>query len=246
MNRNLVKNILKIIADISLILVLLVAVFVVFITITSKKDADGASEILGYQMRFIQSDSMEKSEYTDVNDYEIKEIPIKTLVFIKLKPDDKEELNKWYETLEIGDVLTFKYLYNRQETITHRITNIEKKDTGGYIISLAGDNKDTSNGDILTQVIDTSIDNSPNYIIGKVTRTSYLLGNLVYLIKQPIGIICLVIIPCLIIMVLEIIRIINIINLEKKNKMNESLKELDELKKKLQELENNKSTSAEC
>ena len=48
-----------------------------------------------------------------------------------------------------------------------------------------------------------------NKTIGKVTKTSYFLGNLYYIFRSPIGIICLVIIPCLTIIIFHIIKIIN-------------------------------------
>lgn len=229
--RNLIKFVIKTIANVLIIFILFLSVFALYVTITSKKDSDGASNIFGYELRFVKSDSMGESEYTDVSGYKIGSIPIKSLVVVKVKPEDNNELKTWYEGIEVGDVLTFKYLYNKQETITHRVTKIEKNENNGYNIYLEGDNKASENKETLTQVIDTSLENSPNYIIGEVVFKSEILGNFIYLLSNPIGIICLIIVPCLVIIILEIIKIINVLN------KNKTESELIKLKKKLEELE---------
>ena len=93
----------------------------------------------------------------------------------------------------------------------------------------------------MIQYIDTSLTDSPNFVIGKVVYKSIVLGTILNSIKKPVGIICLIIIPSFIIILLEAIKIINLILLDKKNKELEvsSLKdqEIYELKKKLKELE---------
>ena len=50
----------------------------------------------------------------------------KGLIF-KISSENAEEAKAWYADLKVGDVLTFKYVYVRQETITHRIIDIEEK-----------------------------------------------------------------------------------------------------------------------
>ena len=45
-------------------------------------------------------------------------------------PQDEGQKEKWFDNLQIGDVLTFKYVYTRQETITHRIVALEEKEGG--------------------------------------------------------------------------------------------------------------------
>ena len=212
----------------------------VVLVITSKKDSDGTATLFGKQMRFVQSPSMEKCEATDVSGFEIKDIPMRSMIFIDVVPDDKAKADEWYADLKVGDVLTFKYVYVRQETITHRITAIEPKETGGYIISLEGDNKSSDDG-VLTQEIDTSLENSPNYIIGKVTGQSYPLGLLINVLKSPAGIVCIIILPALAIVVFEIIKIINVFSADRKKKEDKEKEmkqnELDELRRRLAELE---------
>ena len=46
---------------------LLICILSVFLTVSSKKEADGAVEVYRYQMRIVTSESMAKSEYTDVS-----------------------------------------------------------------------------------------------------------------------------------------------------------------------------------
>lgn len=241
---NIVKNVLKIVGDIALFLVLIITLFVLVITITSKKDSDGTATIFGTQLRFVQSDSMAECEYTDVSNYEIKSIPVKSCVFVEVIPSDENKREEWYKNLKVGDVLTFKYVYTRQETITHRIISIEDNKVGGYLITLMGDNRN-SNSNLLTQTINTSLEESPNYIIGKVVGQSYALGVLVYAYKSPVGIICLIIVPCLIIMIFEIIRIVKVLAKDKKTIHQQQADEIEKLKRQLARLQENEEKRKE-
>ncbi|MBQ7292316.1 MAG: hypothetical protein IJW79_01105 [Clostridia bacterium] len=235
------KKIISIVSNILLYLFLAICIFSVFVTVFSKRDSDGAAEVFGYQMRVVTTDSMAKCELTDVSDFRIKSLPVGTLLFIKTMPEDEAKADEWYSKVEEGDVLTFKYVYDRQVVITHRVTDVDQKDGGGYIIKLEGDNKN-SNSDQLTQVIDTSIKGSTNYVIGEVVAKSFLLGFVINLLKSPIGIIFILIVPCLIIIFLEIIKIIGVFSADKKQKEEEAAaqkdKELEELRIRLAKLEN--------
>ena len=212
----------------------------------SKRDPDGAAQIFGYQMRVVTSESMAKCDQTDVSDYKIKDIPLRSMIFVKVKPEEPEALDDWYRDLKVGDVLTFRYVYTSQVTITHRITSITEKDNGGFIIELAGDNKNADNGQI-EQVIDTSIPNNTNYVIGKVVGQAYLFGLMMSLLMNPIGIVLVIMLPCVIIMMLEFIKIAKILSADKREKERaESAKkdsELEELRRRLAELEANREDS---
>lgn len=242
------KRFFSIIFEIIMYLFMIVCMFGIIIAIFSKKDVDNTAILFGHQMRVVETPSMEECELTDVSKYDIKSLPVKTLIFIEVVPEDEQKKEKWYADLEIGDVLTFKYLYIRQETITHRIIDIIKKDTGGYLIYLEGDNKDSEEG-VLTQIIDTSVSESPNYVVGKVVGQSYPLGLLIYALKSPIGLIFIILIPCAVIIIFEIIKIINVFSAEKKAKEKENqqkqLDELEELKKKIAQLESEKENKNE-
>lgn len=197
-------------------------------------------ELFGYEMRLVVSPSMEKCDETDVSGYEIKDIPVNSLVFIETVPEDEEESRDWYAALKVGDVLTFRYVYTTQETITHRIVEIEANENGGYTIVLEGDNKNSETG-ALQQVIDTSQTDSPNYVIGKVTGKSVALGYLITAVQSPWGLIFIVIIPCLIIIVIEIIRIAGVLSQKKKEaakaEQQKKDEEIEELKRRLAAVE---------
>lgn len=234
------KKALKITGDVLLFIIVAFALFVLVVSIISKKDSDGTATVFGKQLRFVQSDSMAECELTDVSNYKIKSIPVKSCVFIEVVPEDAEEQAEWYANLKVGDVLTFKYVYTKQETITHRIVSIEENETGGYVITLEGDNKN-SDSNLLSQTINTSLTDSPNYVIGKVTGQSYFLGLLVYAFKTPVGIVCLVIIPCVIIIALEVIRLVRVFGKDKKDKIKaeqaQQASEIEELRRQLASLQ---------
>ena len=189
---------------------------------------------------------MEKCDQTDVSGYKIKSIPVKSCVFIKKAPtpDDQQALNEWCSALSVGDVLTFQYskygAANIQDkVITHRIVKIEPKE-GGYIITLEGDYKNDT-GSVEQQVIDTTKADGLDYIIGKVEGQSYFLGLCVYALKSPIGLIFIIIVPCMIIIAYEVIKIITVLNKDKKDRQQqEKTAKEDEialLRKQLEELQ---------
>lgn len=251
------KKVANIVLDVVVVAVLLLALFTMIVTVNAKKSKDGTATIFGYQLRFVQSGSMEKCAYTDVSKYKVKSIKVKSCVFIKTAPTSEKEINEWYKTLKVGDVLTFQY--NRESAankdnydgdskiITHRVIKIEKKETGnGYIITLKGDYKSSKDNEPAEQVIDTEVDTpaKTTYIIGKVTGQSYLLGLCVYVLKKPVGIVCVVIVPCLLMIVIQIFRIVNVLGADKKNKRKEEQAnkddEIEELKRQLAAFQNNK------
>lgn len=261
MNAKVMKKIVGIATNVLLYLFLALCIFSVIFTVFSKKDSDGAATILGFQMRLVISESMEEHPDTDVSDYDIGDLPLGSMIFIDCVPEDEEEALEWYSELEVGDVLTFKFAYTTQVTITHRIVGITPKydiqdadkdgdisEIIGYVFQLKGDNKGYSNATLLEQTIDTTVDEDLNYVIGKVTAKSVVLGFIINLLKQPIGIIFVVIIPCIVIIFLEVLKIINAFSAEKKKKREEDdarkNDEIEELKRRLLELEMMKNQSA--
>lgn len=219
--RLIFKKVLKIVSNvvcygfIALCLVLVVASY------KMKKDVDRTLTVFGYQARIVQSDSMEKCEATDVSDYEIKSIRVKSLVFIQTVPVDEEEAEEWFADLKVGDVLTFRYVYNGQITITHRIVEIQEKPTGGRLLILEGDNKNAS-GQLMKQTLDTSLHfdlTNYNYTIGKVTGQSWLLGLLIYAVNSTMGMLFIVVVPCLIVIVMEVVKLISVFHKDKNEKI---------------------------
>lgn len=240
-----VKTAAKIALNILLYAFILICLFSVMLTIISKRDVDGTATIFGRQMRVVVSSSMERCDETDVSEFEIKDIPLKSMVFIETVPTDAEEAERWYASLKVGDVLTFKYVYVKQETITHRITDISENTGGGYTIRLEGDNKN-ADSETLVQTIDTSKKYSPNYIIGKVVGQSYLLGLVTSTMQSPLGLVFIVIIPSLIIVVFEVLKIVRMVGSDKrhreKSEMARQTAELEALKRRLAELEGASTT----
>lgn len=234
---NKIKNIV-----IDTVMYVFLAICLVFVAmlVFGQKDIDGTTQVFGRQFRVVTSNSMDACDQTDVSGYDIKSIPVKSMVFIDLVPEDESEAQKWYESIEEGDVLTFRYVYTSQVTITHRVDKKIDNNDGTYTFYLVGDNKD-SDANLLSQVITTGNPSSTNYIIGKVTGQSKILGKIVVTLRNPLGMVLLIIVPSLIIIIYEIIRIMNVISFEKRKRMKEDYdkkeSEIEYLKQKLAELE---------
>lgn len=222
------KTILQKILDVALtvivVIVVIIAIFVLFVTITSKKSPDGAADIFGYQMRTILTGSMEKCKHEDPNEecdhvdvskYEIGHLPVDTMIFIELVPEDENEANEWYKNLKVGDVLTFQY--TGMGVVTHRIIEIEPNSTGGYEIDLMGDNRG-DDGTAGVQTIITNNTDSANRVIGKVVGQSVFLGKAVTIIRKPVGAIFVILVPCLLIVIVEVVKIIVVLTEDKRAK----------------------------
>jgi len=240
MNKSMIKRVGNILLNVLLCIFLIISILSVLVTVLAKRDADGAAELFGYQMRVVTSDSMGECELTDVSGFEIKSIPVGSMVFVEVMPSDPAEADEWYRSLKVGDVLTFRYVYTTQITITHRITSIEEKKTGGFVIELAGDNKNSEDGQ-LVQLIDTSVPNNTNYVIGKVTAHTYVFGLFMTFLTHPVGMVAVIILPCLVIIGLEVSKIVRVLGAEKREKeaAEKELKEkeLEELRRRIAELE---------
>ncbi len=220
-----------------------------FFSVFAKKDSNGAGEIFGKRFMTVLTSSMEKCDETDVSKYEIKDIPVNSLIFIDPVPEDPVAANKWYASLKVGDVLTFRYYYaGKHLTITHRIVRIEPNADGGYDIDLEGDNKSSDAG-TLKQSINTAAEGeeSLNYVIGRVTGQNKFLGFIISLVKSRVGLICFIIIPSVIIATFEIIRIIGVLG-EKKRKAAQKKQddEMDALRRELEELKRQAGIQAEA
>lgn len=254
------KKILKIAANALLYLFLALCVAALLISMFSKRDKTGCVTLFGNrQMRLVESPSMAANPQTDVSNYKIKSIPVNSMVFIATVPQAEPQRSEFFDGLQIGDVITFRYTYATQETITHRLVDKVAVD-GGYLLYLRGDNPTgdaTSPSDGETQVIDTTQnpDTAINYVIGKVTGKSVALGALVSVVKKPVGLALFVIVPCAIIAVVEIVRIANVLSARKRDKVaqesaaiadkaQQQQAELELLRQRLSQLEQQAATSA--
>ena len=232
-----IKKILSIVSNVLLYTFLGVCVIVLALVVTGQNN-DGATSVLGMQLRVVVSESMAPCEATDVSGFEIGSLPLNTMVFVEEKPEDPAELQQWYSELKVGDVLTFRYTYTTQVTITHRVKDIVAKDGGGYVITLTGDNRNAETH-LGEQVIDTTEDeNGYNYVIGKVVGSSLLLGLLVSFMKTPLALVLIVIVPCVLIIALEVVKIAAMFGKEKNEKQKRQADEIEELKRRLEEMQN--------
>jgi hypothetical protein len=161
-----------------IILLLAFSLFLLGFVITSPKSEDGATRVLGHELLLVTTNSMEDTGDTDTSNFEIKSFKKNTLIAIERVPEDAAQAAVWYDSVKVGDVLTFRYVYDRQMTITHRVISKVENGKGGYIIELSGDNK---NAEVarLNQTIDTSDTESFNYIMGRVVWTSHMIGSVV-------------------------------------------------------------------
>jgi hypothetical protein len=161
-----------------IILLLAFSLFLLGFVITSPKSEDGATRVLGHELLLVTTNSMEDTGDTDTSNFEIKSFKKNTLIAIERVPEDAAQAAVWYDSVKVGDVLTFRYVYDRQMTITHRVISKVENGKGGYIIELSGDNK---NAEVarLNQTIDTSDTESFNYIMGRVVWTSHVIGSIV-------------------------------------------------------------------
>ena len=85
------KKMLSLSVNILVYLFLALAVVSLIVAIFSKSKGDGAVTIFGKQVRIVISDSMEKCDNVDVSAFDIKDIPVKSAVFIDTVPEDEEE-----------------------------------------------------------------------------------------------------------------------------------------------------------
>ena len=214
MVKSKVKKIFSILINIFTYAFIAIISLFLILTVAFGKQGSDATSIFGYQLRTVISPSMEACELTDVSSYDIKSLPVNTMIFVEEVPTDPVLKAKWYEDLEEGDVLTFNYMYLRQEVITHRITKIGENGKGGYIIELQGDNKTSTEG-AGTQIIDTSATVSPNYVIGKVVGQSYVLGSLVTFLKSTFGLV-LIIIVVVVVLVFEVLKLFKLLTHDKR------------------------------
>lgn len=149
--------------------------------------------------RIVISGSMEG----EPRDYPISTIPVKSLVVIH-----KVNGDSFYSDLRVGDVLTFNYEHPvtyENMVVTHRIIAIDEQPSG-YIYTLRGDFVDADDdptGGSVQYVTSSSGD-----VIGKVVGTSLWLGKAVIFMSTWTGKVCLVLIPCLILIVAELATLI--------------------------------------
>ncbi len=139
-------------------------------------------------------------------DYPISTIPTGSMVVIHKVPSDSQS---FYSSLKVGDVLTFDYIHpvsKESMVVTHRIISISES-SGVYTYTLKGDSiaDDPTNGSVQTVTSDSGD------VIGKVVGVSHWLGVLAVFLSTWTGKFCLVLIPCVILIVSEVRNIVRIL-----------------------------------
>lgn len=226
------KKWLKILSDVLFMVLLVIIAFFAVIAITSRVTG---GKIGNHQYLVVVSSSMDGEEQKE---YDIKTIPIKSLIKVECVPDKEDEQASFYSSLKVGDVLTFNYLDLGNATITHRIieVNVLKDNVYQYIVK--GDAVEND-----TQTLYS--DGRTGEIIGKVVSTNGFIGHIYYFINQPIGMVAVIIIPASLLCIYEIGKVIYLLMDDRKKKKaqaieNEARKkdeEIEMLKKKLAEKE---------
>ena len=140
-------------------------------------------------------------------DYPIRTIPTGSMVVIH-----KVDGNDFYSSLKIGDVLTFDYTHpvsKENMVVTHRIIEISESN-GVYTYTLKGDSiaDDPTNGSVQIVTSDSGD------VIGKVVGVSHWLGELVIFLSTWTGKLCLIVIPCVLIIVYEIGNIVRALRMK--------------------------------
>ena len=139
-------------------------------------------------------------------DYDIRNIPTGSLIMIHRVPSDSSD---FYSSLKVGDVLTFDYIHpvsHESMVVTHRIIAIDES-SGVYTYTLKGDSvaDDPTNGSVQTVTSDSGD------VIGKVVGVSHWLGVLAVFVSTWTGRLCLILIPCVILIVSEVRNIVRIL-----------------------------------
>ena len=186
---------------------LVIAVVLVSALLGYVYDRNGGSfDFSDTQVRIVISGSMDGEPREQ---YEIETIPVKSMVFISEVPTTEPARSHFYQSLEVGDVLTFDYTHpvsHEHMVVTHRIVDIQSSGAG-YTFTLAGDSIRDDPTNSSTQTV-TSWSGD---VIGEVTGVAPWLGALTVFISTTTGKVVLVLIPCIILIASETRNIVRIL-----------------------------------
>ena len=165
----------------------------------------GSLDLSDTDVKIVVSGSMAGEPRTQ---YDIQTIPVESMVFIRKVPQ-RDDAQSFYSSLEVGDVLTFDYRHpvsKENMVVTHRIISISESG-GVYTYTCKGDSidDDPTNGSV--QIVTSASGD----VIGKVVGVSHILGQAVVFLSTGIGKVCLIIIPCIILIVSEVGNIVRVL-----------------------------------
>lgn len=216
------KRIIKVLIYIILIAFIVLSATLVTFTLIQKKSGEDIT-VFGYKYMRVLTGSMEGEEQP----YKIKTIKTDSLIAVKVADED------FYKNLKVGDVITFKWAGPEGViNLTHRVHSIQESE-GVYYITTHGDANNTDSYEYLA-----STDES---VIGKVTYANATLGKCIKFLQTKLGMVLIILVPCILLMLIEIVRIVNNINNMRNKKIKDS--EIARLEKELEELKqaNNKN-----
>ena len=186
---------------------LVIAVVLVSVLLGYVYDRNGGSfDFSDTQVRIVISGSMDGEPREQ---YDIETIPVKSMVFISEVPTTEPARSHFYQSLEVGDVLTFDYTHpvsHEHMVVTHRVVDIQSSGAG-YTFTLAGDSIRDDPTNSSTQTV-TSWSGD---VIGEVTGVAPWLGALTVFISTTTGKVVLVLIPCIILIASETRNIVRIL-----------------------------------
>lgn len=210
------KRIIKILIYVVLIAFIILSASLVTFTLIQKKSGEDIT-VFGYRYMRVLTGSMEGEEQS----YEIKTIKTDSLIAVKVADEG------FYKNLKVGDVITFKWAGPEGViNLTHRVHSIQESE-GVYYVTTHGDANSADSFEYLAS--------TDNTVIGKVTYANATLGKCVKFLQSKLGMVLIILVPCILLMLIEVVRIVtNINNLRiKKNKDSKIArleKELEELK----------------
>ena len=186
---------------------LVIAVVLVSVLLGYVYDRNGGSfDFSDTQVRIVISGSMDGEPREQ---YDIETISVKSMVFISEVPTTEPARSHFYQSLEVGDVLTFDYTHpvsHEHMVVTHRVVDIQSSGAG-YTFTLAGDSIRDDPTNSSTQTV-TSWSGD---VIGEVTGVAPWLGALTVFISTTTGKVVLVLIPCIILIASETRNIVRIL-----------------------------------
>lgn len=214
------KAIFKLIANIiswtALAILILIAIFLLYLTISSKIYA---SKGMDYEPKFSLYTIISPSMEPNLRVYDI---------IIDQRIDSVNDI-------KIGDVITFisTSSISSNKTVTHRVIDIVVDENGNYQYKTKGDNN----------ISPDSAYAEYNNIIGKVLFKIPQLGRIQFFLANQGGWLVAVVIPALIIIIKDIMKIVKLTKVNKQAEIVVSKKEKDEeekLKQKASEEERKK------
>lgn len=201
------KNILNVILDVFIVLFLLFSTVILVFSLSQKAEEPGGkpSQIFGYSIRSVQSNSMEPYKY-DGTKFEHDNAFYKgDLIFCKVTDES--------DTYEIGDAVMFwmyvnqdgsqahKHHYYTKVLTTHQIVDIVEVDGETQYVTQGLNEKVSMNADLLNKTADEFVAKYNGKRIGGM-------GKVVDFVKSGLGFFLCIILPILIFVVIQTIRVI--------------------------------------